>query len=283
MQKKLFIATALLSFLVGCSNSPGTVEEYLAAAQKKYDNGDYFEARQLLAKALKLQPTDKEVMFQIGRNYAAEHMYDSSFASLSRADKLYPNDHATNELLYEVCVETERWSDAIQALLSMSKAGDPIEQHYLSLAECARKGGIGHVEEYYYGKLIELYPDSMSYYIYRAEGAYIMEKPDSSIEIMQSAVRMFGDKPELLKPLGKYYSLNGQLSEAEKVLRILVQKDSSVLNQLELATSLAFQDKRSKKEEAYVLFKKLRDRTPDRRQVDSLITILENELTAKNR
>ena len=281
MKKTLIALLVIVTSLVSCSDKPKTVGEYLAVAEKSYNAGDYFQARKYLSEAIRLKPTDKEVIYQMGRNYAAEIMYDSSFAHLSRADKLYPNDRRINELLHEVSVKTGRWQEAIQALLSLSRTGDPIEKHYHSIAEYARKGGIGQVADYYYGKLIEIGPDSMNFYIYQAEGALIMEKPEKSIEIISSAVKRFGDRPKLLSDLSKYYSITGNLTEAEKVLRILVSKDSSILNQLQLATALAFQDSRPKKEEAYTMFKKLRSQTPEVNKVDSILAGLEKELTKR--
>lgn len=270
-----------LAFLLGCSGGPKTVDEFLAAAKNSYEQGNYFEARKYLAQAIKLKPTDKEVIYQMGRNYAAENMYDSAFAHLSRADKLYPNDRRINELLHDMCVETEHWQEAIQALFALSRTGDPPEMHYKEIAEHAKQGKIGNMAEFYFGKLVEQYPDSMMYYVSQAEGAYWMEEPDKSAEIITEAIKRLGDRPLLLSELGKYYGLNGNLDEAEKTLRILVAKDSTIINQLQLATTLAFQKSRSKKEEAYALFKKLRDKSPDMSRVDSILSSLEKELTKR--
>jgi hypothetical protein len=62
---------------------------------------------------------------------------------------------------------------------------------------------------------------------------------------------------------------------------MLIEKDSSVIFQLQLATALTFQAERDKQREAYDIFSRLRSRTSNKEQLDSMISRLEKELGLK--
>jgi uncharacterized protein HemY len=128
---------------------------------------------------------------------------------------------------------------------------------------------------------VEQEPDSLSHYLNQAEGGVIEGEPLKSIAVLKTALKRFGDNPQLLAFLGQLYGVTGNLSESEKSYRLLVSKDSAVVNQLQLATALSIQKSRAKKEEAYAMFKRLRPLTSNIRRIDSILTVLERELTAK--
>ncbi len=272
---------AFCSILFGACSGEKSAEELLALADQSYRAGDYFEARQFLAEAVKLKPNDKDILFQFGQTYTAENMFDSAFAHLSRADKLYPNDRRINQLLHEASLKTEHWGAAIQALIVLGQTGDSIEYYYRQIGEYALKDKAGHIAYFYFGKLIELEPDSLNHYLKQAQGGLQSGEPNNSIEVIKSALKRFGDEPVLLYELGRLHGVMGNLTEAEKTYRLLVSKDSSAVNQLQLATILALQDKRAKKEEAYALFTKLRLETADFARVDSILRVLEKELNVR--
>ncbi|MEE8404967.1 MAG: hypothetical protein V3S17_06215, partial [candidate division Zixibacteria bacterium] len=95
------------------------------------------------------------------------------------------------------------------------------------------------------------------------------------------ALKRFGDRPQILSNLGKYYSYIQAYPESEQALRRLLQKDSSTAYQLQLATFLTFQEDKSKKREAYDIFSRLRAKTAELKRIDSLISYLERELGIK--
>jgi len=274
---QLIIASLLF---VACAKEK-TAEDYAALADQSSASGNYFEARKYLAQAIKLKPTDKNIIIQISKVYAAQNMFDSAFANLSRADKLYPGDKKINLLLHEMSVKTENWHAAIQTQLVLAQPGDSLEFYFRRIGEYALKDSSGHVAYYYYGQLVEFQPDSLSHYLNQAEGGLISGEPQNSINVLKVANKRFGDLPEILSALGRLHGVMGNLSEAEKIYRLLVKKDYSAVNQLQLATVLALQDKRAKKEEAYAMFKKLRLETANFVRVDSILRVLEKELTVR--
>ncbi len=278
MKYTIYILIFCSIFLCSCGGEK-SAEELETLAHQSYAAGDYLDARKYLAEALKLKPNDKEIVFQISKTYAAENMFDSAFAHLSRADKLYPHDRQINQLLHEAGVKTEHWMAAIQALLILAQTGDSIEHYYRQIGEYALKDGAGHIAYFYFGKLIELEPDSISHYLNQAEGGILSGEPQNSLEVLKTALKKFGDKPILLYELGRLQGVMGNLEEAEKTYRLLVSKDNSAVNQLQLATILAQQDKRAQKEEAYAMFKKLRLETANFTRVDSILRVLERELS----
>ena len=277
--KSTFVIFFSLSLLViSCGKESKSAEELLASAKKNYDSGDYFKAREYLARAIKLKPSDKEIIYQMGKTYAAQNMFDSAFASLSRADKLYPNDRPINQLLHEMSVKTEHWQAARDALLSLARTGDSIEQYYRPIAEYAMRDSTGQVAFYYYGKLIEQYPESLNFYLNQAAAAIMQGEPQNSIDVLKAANKKFGDRAEILSGLASSYGSMGNLTEAEKIYRLLITKDSSVVYQLQLAMTLALSDKKSKKEEAYAMFKDLRLKTANFARVDSILATLKKDL-----
>ncbi len=274
---KLVIASIVFT---SCAKEK-TAEEYAALADKSYAAGDYYEARKYLTEAIKLKPTDKNLIIQFSQVYTAQNMFDSAFANLSRADKLYPQDREINRLLHEVSVKTGNWNAALQTQLILAQSGDSLGLYLRRIGEYALKDSSGHVAYYYYGKLVELEPESLSHYLNQAEGGLISGELQNAIEVLKEANKRFGDLPEIFSPLGRLYGVMGNLSDAEKIYRLLVKKDSSPVNQLQLATVLALQDKRPKKEEAYAMFKKLRLETENFSRVDSILKSLENELKVR--
>jgi len=276
--KKLILILLILAFTLPGCNGKKNAEQLLEMAQKSYDQGKYFEARKYLGQALKLKPTDKDIVFQIGRTYMAENMFDSAFANLSRADKLYPNDREINLLLHDASVKSRHWRAAIAALLTLSRTGDPIENYYRQIGQYALNDSAGHIAYYYYGKLMELEPDSLSHYLNRAEGGFIKGTPEETIEVLKAALKEFGDKPVILAPLGRVYLVSGKLVEAEEIYRLLISKEKNTYNELQLATVLSLQDLRSKRQEALAMFRRLRDEAINIRRVDSVINMLEQEL-----
>jgi predicted Zn-dependent protease len=277
MKSSISLIIAIILLLSACAGEK-SADELMALAKKSYDKKEYFQARQYLAEAIKLKPTDKEIVFQIGKTYMAENMFDSAYAHLGRADKLYPFDRQIILLLHEASVKTEHWNAAIDALLNLSKTGDPIEQYYRQIAEYALKDSAGHIAFYYYGKMVELEPDSLSHYLNQADGGMLEGEPLKSIEVLRAALKKFGDRPVILSELGRFYGVVGNLAAAEKTYRLLATKDSSPVFQLQLATVLSIQPGRAKKEEAYAMFKRLRQETSDTRRVDSILSALESEL-----
>ena len=281
IMKNIFTKLVIASILfVSCAKEK-TAEEYAALADKSYAAGDYYQARKHLAEAIKLKPTDKNIIIQYSKVYSAQNMFDSAFANLSRADKLYPGDREINRLLHDMSVKTENWTAAIQTQLILAQSGDSLEYYFRRIGEYALKDSAGHIAYYYYGQLAAFQPDTLSHYLNQAEGALIAGEPLNSIEALKAANKRFGDLPEILSALGRLYSLTGSLNEAERIYRLLVKKDASAVNQLQLATTLAYQDKRAKKEEAYAMFKKLRLETANFSRVDSILRVLEDELSIR--
>lgn len=275
----LFVAL-LLSFFA-CGQKEKTIDELLALGQKSYDSGDYFESRALFAKALEKEPSNRYALYHLGRNYFAENMYDSSYATLSRVEKLYPGSREVNTILHQASAMTGHYQDAINSLLALARTGEPIEKYYKQIAEYAYTDTIAHTAYFYYRKLIETEPDSLNYYLRCAESAVYKGDVPAGIEVLKLALKRFGDKPQLLSYLGQYHSSIQAYPESETVLRRLLQVDSSTVFQLQLATSLAFQDDKAKKREAYDIFRRLRAKTAETSRIDSLISYLERELGIK--
>ena len=112
-----------------------------------------------------------------------------------------------------------------------------------------------------------------------ANSAADLDSIDVAVRVIDSAIAKFGPRDEFLMNKGLYLSAKRDSAGAEKIFRGLAEADTSqAAYQLNLAHSLAMQNDRKKKEEAYELYRQLRNTFSSQFQLDSLITDLGHQL-----
>ena len=276
MRKLLFVLT--VTMMISCAGEPETFDELVKAGERSFVDGDYFKARGYLSGALKQKPSDRQVLYLLGLTYSRELMYDSAAFYLGRADILYPGDREINTALYEATINCEDFKAARNALRTLIATGDPIDNHLETLAKLSLEIEDISFAHHYYLQLLEREPDNPNRYVQVGNTAADLGSLSVAIEIVDSAIEKFGPNESFLANKGTYLAAQRKYSEAEQIFRSLLADDTAaVAYQLNLASVLAEQDKRAKRQEALKLFREVRATLGANRLVDSTIRVLEAE------
>ena len=97
--KKVILLIWLAGLIVGCGGGPNSFDEYKAAGMRAFTDNNYGKAREYLKEALKLNQSDKDVLYFLGMAFKREYYYDSALFYLKRADILYPQDREVSLVL----------------------------------------------------------------------------------------------------------------------------------------------------------------------------------------
>ena len=276
---KLLALTATLGLLLVCGRQPQSYEELAAAGKKAYEQEDWTGACRYLSKALAEKPSDRDVLFMLGDAYFNDLMYDSAAVYLTRADLLHPMDRQILDKMRQACLRVRDWEKARKAMKDLVKLGDSEERYLPDLASASLSLGDFPWAHYYFRKLLYREPDRENWYIQVANTAAELGSLQVSIAVVDSAIAEFGATDELLLNKGTYLAADFRFEESERILRGLVVKDSTELQFLQnLANSLALQPERSKKLEAYGVYRIIAPRAPWELRVDSILAALEREL-----
>lgn len=277
MRQILLIIMPLIVFLASCGG-PNSLSEYEEAGKEAYLNEDYARAREYLGKAASMKSSDRDVLYYLGMSYQREFFLDSALFYLKRADLLHPNDREVNEALYPIAAQLKEWDFAIRAIMVMVQTGDPIEQYRERLADLNVKMG-NHVVAFIHAKELlkmdSLNPDryfQLSVLAFKIDSFHVAE------DLVDRAVEKFGPNPMFLSSKGMLLTHKGDYVQAEKILRPLLEADSSTTNKYRLANALIDQSTRSKKEEAFRLYLDIKDVVGPELKVDSLLTSLDQIL-----
>jgi len=270
----------LVSLIAGCGREPETFDELKAAGKKAFVAENYMEARKFLGKAVAMQTSDRDVLFFLGTSYERDYLYDSAQIYLKRADILYPGDRETNLSLYKVCRSIGDSKNTVKAIHVLARTGDNIEQYHTELVNLHLQLGEPSQAGYYLTKLLEKEPDQPNWYLMSANVAAQMDSLDIALARIDEGIEKFGEKDEFVLNRGIYLVAKRNFVTAENTFRKLYDKDtSSVPFRLNLANALASQESRSKKQEAYQLYKTLKPLiSDDVFALDSMMTVLADEL-----
>ncbi len=277
---RLFAAifALLLLLLAGCSKT-SSVEEARAAGKKAFLDKNYTEARVHLRQAIAREPSDKELLYLMARSFRHDYEYDSALFYLKKIDILYPQDREVATQIYGVANALEEWRTVADAIMVLAKTGDGYERYYGELSTLWSKMESPYNALYWGSRAIERDPDNPTWYVISANGASLSVSPDSAITILDSAISHFGEDPRFLANKATFLSQKEEYGQAEKMLRPLVESDSTVLMyRLGLAHALAKQDRRAKRKEALELYRNLRPLVGPGFKIDSIIVDLEEKL-----
>ncbi len=269
----------LATIMTGCAKEPKTFQENLAAGKKAYVKQDYKKARDYLGRAVTMNPSERTSLYFLGRAYESDGMYDSAYFYLGRADVLFPNDREINTAIYNVAMNIGEWGAVRKAINVLIQTGDPANAYYVELAHL-NVADTNYVLAYRYFRLaLQDSLDSPSRWLDVANSAAQIDSLDVAVRVIDSAITKFGPRKEFLMNKGLYLSGKEDYPAAEKIFRQLAEEDTTqVAYRLNLANTLASQDSRAKKEEAYRIYQQLRSRVGKQFNLDSLTTALGQEL-----
>ncbi len=276
-----FIATLIVAVVMtGCSSSPEGFEELKSAGLKAYLDGDYVKSREYLRGALDETPSDKECLYFTGLSYKHDFYLDSAFVFLKRADLYAPDDREMNQVLLEVAVTVGEWKAAQEAVMTLVRTGDPVEQHYGVLHDLwYNMGSVTNSFYYLHLLYLEVGIDRPEQFEALAGLAAQMDSLRLANAVLDSAVTLFGSNDNMLFVEAKIRFHERNHAAAESILSDLVARyPESPDYKINLANALANTQIRSKQEEALRLYQEVRLMIPNGDQVDSLIVRLEAQM-----
>jgi Flp pilus assembly protein TadD len=279
MPKRLVIILLGFLLLVISCGEPSDPDELLAEGKKAFEAGDYQKAQSALREGLKIEPSDRDMLYYMGMCFKDRSLYDSAIAYLKRADIMHPKDREINEQLYEIAYVIGDWDIALSALSGLVATGDPIEEHYDEYAELwARKDHIANAY-YWIRKAIEVDPDNQENYIRAAHLAVKDDSGPSPGEWIDSAIARFGESDRLLNAKATVLMQAEDFAEAERMFRNLYARDTAnLMLRLNLARALASQESQAKKREAVKLYQSLENRLGSEYRVDSLLADVQTQI-----
>lgn len=279
MKNCLIITVLLLAMGFGCSQDPESVDDLLKAGQDEFLAGEYRQARDLFYKALKEKPSHHDILYYMGLCYQREYMYDSALFFFKKVDLLYPGEREINQGIYQVGPHVQDYPNTIAAIRKLIKLGDAAEPYWAELADLFRRDGAMTNAYYYYRLLMERNPENVNHYMQVANTATFIDSQHVATRVIDSAIDRFGPSDRLLSNKATILSFVAKFKEAEIILRGLLEGDSLEFSySLNLAGVLAEQESRAKREEALRIYKQLRLRPDNIVNLDSVITVLSEEL-----
>jgi tetratricopeptide (TPR) repeat protein len=270
--------TALIAGIGGC-NGEKSPEQLRAKGKALFGDEKYAEARDYFGKALKSNPSDRELLYLMGMAYRKDQMYDSALSCLRRVDLLYPNDQEINRNLYDVATALEDWAVARSALKGMIDLGAAPKHHWKIMADLWRRDD--HPGNTYYFTKLALIddPDDIDLWIQAANAAAVVDSGAAALAYIDTAIGRFGPKDMLIANQATFLTFVQKYDSAETILRGLLSKDTTSMQyRLNLAHVLSSQSSTAKKREALALYKSVAPTVSPEFKVDSLITALESKL-----
>ena len=277
--KRTCILLLLILVLAGCSPEPESFEELVTAGKKAFIDERYSVARDHLGQAVAKLPSDHDALYFLGLSYARDFMLDSAYFFLGRANVLYPNDREINLDLLPLTQALKDDKSSIRAIKVLIATGDPEDWYYETLAYL-HTSEHNYYNAYKYARLLlEKEPENRNWYLGAATAAAHIDSIHISLRILDSAIVKFGPLPELQTNRATFLISVRRYAEAEETLRSLHAGDSaSIPYRINLANVLATQNNRQKKLEALGMYRELSLLDLGDFKIDSLISVLEEEL-----
>lgn len=267
---------------MSCSSGPKSFDELKEAGKISYARGNYSEARKLLNGALELNLSDRDVLFYLGLSCQKDYILDSALYFFKKADLLHPNDRDINQSIFQIALELQQNKHALKAINVLIETGDNIDKYYKIIIELNTR-----LKQYYVAFLTArlLYNSDMedpSNHLLFASTAHRTDSIATALEIINNAIAKFGENEEFLVNKSIFLARLKNYVEAEKILRKLVKNSTQTdLVKLNLANVLSSQDNRSKKLEAFDLYKDIQQRLSPVYKIDSTVRALEIELNSQ--
>ena len=273
------IALALALAVAGCFGS-GSLEDLRAKGQEALERREYAEARGFFIRALEVDTRDKASLVGLAQAYRQDSRYDSAIYYLKRADIMHPKDRDILNQIIEVAVALGDWQNAIDAIESMIRMGDPREPWHEKLADLWLKNGEQGRAFYHARRAIAYGTENPMIYLQAANWAAQYDSMNVAFEVLDSAISKFGPLDQFLVNKALLLAFVGQLRQGEALMReVVAREDPPIPNiQLDLANILAAQPERAKKQEALTIYREIRDLLAMQYPIDSLIEAVSAEL-----
>ncbi len=283
MKKTICILGMLISafsaILTGCG-SGDSIDDLLKAGNEAYESRDYAAARGYYLRGLEIDSKNRDLLLACGRAYRQDYMLDSAIYFLKRADLMQREDREINEEIREVATALGDWQNAIDALEALGRLDGSQDAYHVELADLRLKNNQPGRAYYHARRAIMAGPDIPGLYIQTASMAADYDSIGVAIEVLDAAIAKFGPLEQFVVNRAMLLAFAGNLREAEGTLRsVLGQSDTPQPGiKMNLASILAAQPERAKKEEALALFEEIRSQVGPNFPIDSLMQVLRDEM-----
>lgn len=206
-------------------------------AEKYYNEGNYYEAINLLNEAIKLNTYSEKSYFLLGKSHLARKEYESAADNFYQVLSYNKNDITTWYLLGKTYFEAEDYSRSLNALYKVEELDPKNKENLFMIAAANYNYGYRDEAIEYFKKYIELdnKNDTVWYWLGKSyEGIKNNEEAENAY---LSGLKMNPENSDILYALGELNKSTGNVQEAkkyyEKALEANPNNDSSK-NKLEL-------------------------------------------------
>ncbi len=267
-----------LLWLGGCSKSQD-LESLKAEAFSQIGAGNNEQAKENLQKALKLKPSDKDVLLYLGIANAALENHDTAISYFRKVIKLYGPEEETAKKMAQSAVAIDDWDSAIEGLEYLSKSGIERSTLFDQFYELYMNAGYYQAASNVLDSMIKLTPDRKKLYLHSSTAKGLLGEFGKAEMILQEAIRRFGPSVEAYSNMGILKMRQSQYKKAEIFFRKSYALDSTrddVL--LNLGNCLSSFESRKKKHEALGYYRRISQDMVDRLRLDTVLAKLEFEL-----
>lgn len=206
-------------------------------AEKYYNEGNYYEAINLLNEAIKLNTYSEKSYFLLGKSHLARKEYESAADNFYQVLSYNKNDITTWYLLGKTYFEAEDYSRSLNALYKVEELDPKNKENLFMIAAANYNYGYRDEAIEYFKKYIELdnKNDIVWYWLGKSyEGIKNNEEAENAY---LSGLKINPENSDILYALGELNKSTGNVQEAkkyyEKALEANPNNDSSK-NKLEL-------------------------------------------------
>jgi protein O-GlcNAc transferase len=279
-------ASVLLSFILwfiaGCADNSQNVEYFKATGKAAFDAGKFNDAINIFKKGLRIKPSDRDLLYYTALSFKRLDILDSALVYMKRAKILYTRDREINEELIDLCAIFRDYDCALNAIAVLIASGENERKYWPALSELYYRNNDMYMAAKYCRLILAEDSSKENYYIYLSGALSQMGKFEESNEVLEKAVERFGPTAESYGNMAINYLQMGKLDKAEECSRnSLALKPDNIAVWINLANVLSESKNRAKKEEALEIYKKYYSETPKLYNLDSLIRVLEDELSTK--
>ncbi|MEI0538579.1 tetratricopeptide repeat protein [Brachyspira pulli] len=206
-------------------------------AEKYYNEGNYYEAINLLNEAIKLNTYSEKSYFLLGKSHLARKEYEAAADNFYQVLSYNKNDITTWYLLGKTYFEAEDYSRSLNALYKVEELDPKNKENLFMIAAANYNYGYRDEAIEYFKKYIELdnKNDTVWYWLGKSyEGIKNNEEAENAY---LSGLKINPENSDILYALGELNKSTGNVQEAkkyyEKALEANPNNDSSK-NKLEL-------------------------------------------------
>lgn len=274
------VLIACLLLISGCGDGKKTDGDPKSAGLEALESGRYMKAVGIFKGALVDNPSDRDLLYNLGISYKKLDMFDSALVYLQRGRLFYIRDRGINKELADLCPIYGDFQCAIDAIAALIETGDNEKMYWARLAELYYRNKDKLMAVKYYKLLLHEFPDRKNYYIYLSGSLSELFRYEESNNFLNQCLDKFGPAPEVYANLGTNFLSLKQFDKAEQAYRgSLALNPENVPIWINLAHMLTIGDDRVRKTEALEIYKKYINQTPKFYNLDSIIPALEAELS----